>query len=51
MMSVAMMAGPSIGATVLEHFGPTALWTGAWGVGTLSVVMLALVPNTSKSQV
>jgi MFS family permease len=44
MMSVAMMLAPSIGASVLQHFGPAVLWNGAWAVGLLSAAMLAAMP-------
>ncbi|MGB7219761.1 MAG: MFS transporter [Vicinamibacterales bacterium] len=51
MMSVAMMAAPSIGTTVLQHLGPTALWTGTLAVGALSVGMLAMLPPPEKSAI
>jgi MFS family permease len=51
MMSVAMMAAPSIGTTVLEHFGPTVLWTGAWAVGALSTAMLLTLPLSGQSAI
>jgi MFS family permease len=44
LVSVSMMLGPALGAAVLEHYGPSALWLGCWFVGLSSVVWLAMLP-------
>ncbi len=46
LMSVSMMLGPSIGTAILERLGGTALWSGAFGFGCLSTVVLACLPRT-----
>src|SRR5438132_13488159 len=45
MISISMMLAPSIGTTVLEHFGARVLWTGSWIVGGISVGLLAMLPS------
>jgi predicted MFS family arabinose efflux permease len=40
-LSISMVLGPSIGAAVLQHYGPTVLWTGGLAIGTISTVLLA----------
>lgn len=39
--SVAFTIGPMLGATVMERFGPTILWAGAFGFGCLGAAMMS----------
>ena len=49
-VSLAFVAGPWLGATVLAHFGPATLWTGAFIGGCVSAAMMMGIDSEVRAQ-
>jgi MFS family permease len=46
--SFSLMAGPWIGTLVLDHFGSTVLWGGAFFLGMISVILFLILKKDSR---
>jgi MFS family permease len=47
--SVALAVGPWLGTAVLQRFGPSAVWIGAFACGCLTALITLQMPGTSGS--